>query len=68
MADTRFDFSTSRIMLAKEENIDDVNNIFKDLYKKGDEMLDVEKKLMGRIDCLKIQLIADMNVKTTKYQ
>ncbi len=67
MADTRFDFSTSRIMLAKEENIDDVNNIFKDLYKKGDEMLDVEK-LMGRIDCLKIQLIADMNVKTTKYQ
>lgn len=42
MADTRFDFSTSRILIAKEENIRDVNDIFKDLYKKGDEMLDIE--------------------------
>lgn len=43
MADTRFDFSASRIMLAEEENIEEVNDIFKELYKKGDEMLDVEK-------------------------
>lgn len=42
MADTRFDFSASRIMLAEESNIEQVNEIFKDLYKKGDEMLDIE--------------------------
>lgn len=42
MADTRFDFSASKIMIANKENIDDARSIFNNLYKKGNEMLNSE--------------------------
>lgn len=42
MADTRFDFSTSKIMVANKENIDELNEIFDSLREKGNHMLDTE--------------------------
>lgn len=42
MADTRFDYSLSKIMLANDENIDEINNIFSSLTKDGNEMLSSE--------------------------
>lgn len=43
MADTRFDLSRSHIMLAKKENIGDVQSIFKELLNEGNGLLDKEK-------------------------
>lgn len=42
MADTKFDLSRSRIMLAKPENLADVNEIFRVMKQEGDELLDKE--------------------------
>lgn len=57
MADTRFDLSQSRIMIATKVNIKRINNIFVDLKSEGDGMLDIEKipqnmrKYVWSIDC-----------------
>ena len=43
MADTKFDLSRSRIMLAKEENLPDVNAVLQEMIDEGNELLDREK-------------------------
>lgn len=43
MADTKFDLSRSRIMLAKLENLPEMNSVFKSLKDSGNEMLDHER-------------------------
>ncbi|MFT8343335.1 MAG: hydantoinase/oxoprolinase family protein [Clostridium beijerinckii] len=42
MADTRFDLSKSNIMIACEENLSEINRIFKELIEEGDKMLSNE--------------------------
>lgn len=57
MADTRFDYSISNIMLANENNMDEVNKIFKTLISEGTNMLNSEGIIEGKrqfefvIDC-----------------
>lgn len=57
MADTRFDYSISNIMIAEEDNIDEVNKIFSTLTDDGNSMLDIEgipqdrRKFEYIIDC-----------------
>lgn len=42
MADTKFDLSRSKIMLAKPENFDAINTVFASLVENGNELLDRE--------------------------
>lgn len=42
MADTKFDLSRSNIMLAKPENLDAINAVFRSLVDNGDELLNRE--------------------------
>lgn len=42
IADSRFDFSVTKILELNENNLEEINSIFKDLKNKGDEMLDSE--------------------------
>lgn len=57
MADTRFDLSRSRLMIAQEENLPLINEIFDDLVKEGNGMLDGEnipqdkRSFIYSIDC-----------------
>lgn len=57
MADTRFDLSRSRIMLANRENLKDIRRIFTDLKEEGDQLLENEgvpsdmRKYVYSLDC-----------------
>jgi len=57
MADTRFDLSRSRIMLANKENLKDIRRIFTDLKEEGDQLLENEgvpsdmRKYVYSLDC-----------------
>ena len=43
MADTKFDLSRSRIMLAKADNISDINAVLQEMVDEGNHLLDKEK-------------------------
>lgn len=43
MADTKFDLSRSRIMLAKAENLGAMNEVFQEMLNEGNNLLDKEK-------------------------
>lgn len=43
MADTKFDLSRSRIMLAQPENIDAINDVLEEMIEEGNRLLDKEK-------------------------
>lgn len=57
MADTRFDLSRSRIMLANRENLKEIRKIFTNLKEEGDQLLENEgvpsdmRKYVYSLDC-----------------
>ncbi len=57
MADTRFDFSRSNIMLAQEQNIEKVKSIFNELREEGNRMLagegmeEKDRSFIYTVDC-----------------